>query len=151
MGFSVSGATVVLFLGIFISFGMAYTAGNNGVEAIHAAYEDSTDDELDRQNTAVSIATASAANDDGDVTLNVAVENTGSTTLSVNDTDILIDGNYTRHTSDNMLTLEVDENDATDLWLSGETLRFEISLDYEPSRVKVVTGPGVSAAAEVSD
>lgn len=149
MGFSVSGATVILFLGIVISFGMAYTAANNGVELINDAYEDSTDDELTRQNTDVRITSANAANQDGQLYLNVTADNTGSTTLSVNDTDILIDGNYTPHTNDKMVILEVEDDGETDLWLPGETLTFNVSVASEPSRVKIVTGPGVSASEAV--
>jgi flagellar protein FlaF len=145
MGFSVSGATVILFLGIFISFGVAYTAANDGFERVSDAYADSTDDELTRKNTAIDVADASVANEDGQLYLNASVNNTGSTALSVADTDILIDGNYINHTSDEMMTLEVDGDDATDLWLPGETLQFNVSVESRPERVKVVTGPGVAA------
>lgn len=149
MGFSVSGATVILFLGIFISFGVAYSAANDGFERVNGAYEENTEDELTRQNTAVGIGTASVANWGGQAYLNLTVNNTGSTTLSVNDTDILIDGNYTNHTSDKMVTLEVGDDNETDLWLPGETLHANVSVET-PGRVKVVTGPGVSASEEVS-
>ena len=147
MGFSVSGATVILFLGIFISFGVAYTAANDGFERVSDAYTDSTDDELTRKNTAISVADASVANEGGQLYLNVSVNNTGSTALSVNDTDILIDGIYTGHTE--MATLEVDGDDATDLWLPGETLQANVSVESRPTRVKVVTGPGVAATEVV--
>ncbi|MFC4551453.1 MULTISPECIES: flagellin [Halorussus] len=145
MGFSVSGATVILFLGIFACFGIAYTAANNGAEMVGAAYEDTTDKALTTQNTAISIASANTGSDSK--TLSVKVNNTGSTTLSVDDTDILIDGNYTGH--DKMDPLTVGGNAETNLWLPGETLRFTITLDWEPSRVKVVTENGVAASAEV--
>jgi flagellar protein FlaF len=143
MGFSVSGATVILFLGIFISFGIAYTAANDGFEQVSDAYEDSTDDELTRANTDINIADASVANEGGQLYLNVTADNDGSSALSVNDTDILIDGNYRAHTE--MDVLEVDGNDATDLWLPGEQLQFNVSVESEPGRVKVVTGSGVAA------
>ncbi|MFC7079995.1 fla cluster protein FlaF [Halorussus caseinilyticus] len=148
MGFSVSGATVVLFLGIFISFGIAYSAANDGFERVNEAYEENTDHELVRQNTDVSIADASVANAGGETYLNVNATNTGSTTLSVNDTDILIDGNYTPQTSQKMVTVEVDGNNETDLWLPGETLQLNVSV-ADPDRVKVVTGPGVAASEVV--
>ncbi|WP_137287257.1 fla cluster protein FlaF [Halorussus salinisoli] len=145
MGFSVSGSTVVLFLGIFISFGVAYSAANNGFERVNEAYEENADGELVRQNTEIDIADAAVANEGGEAYLNVAVDNNGSTTLSVNDTDILIDGNYTPQTSQKMVTVEVDGNSETDLWLPGETLQFNVSVT-DPDRVKVVTGPGVATA-----
>lgn len=149
MGFSVSGATVIVFLGIVISFGMAYTAANNGVELINDAYEDSTDDELTRQNTDVRIASASAADQGDKWHLNVTVENTGSTSLSIADTDILIDGNYTPHTNDNMV-VEVADTTETSLWLPGERLRVNATPTAQPSRVKIVTGSGVSATTDVN-
>ena len=149
MGFSVSGATVILFLGIFISFGIAYTAANDGFERVEDAYTDSTDDELTRKNTEIAIGDASVANEGGQLYLNVTVNNTGSTVLSVNDTDILIDGNYIPHTSEKMVTLEVEGNDATDVWLPGESLQFNVSVESEPARVKVVSGPGVAASEVV--
>ncbi|UPW00431.1 fla cluster protein FlaF [Halorussus gelatinilyticus] len=144
MGFSVSGATVVIFLGLFISFGIAYSAANNGMERVNDAYEENTEDALARQNTAIAIGNASVANEGGDLYLNVTVNNTGSTTLSTDDTDILIDGNYTNHTSSRMETFEVVGSDETDIWLPGETFRFNVSVATRPDRVKVVTGPGVA-------
>ncbi|WP_128475892.1 fla cluster protein FlaF [Halorussus pelagicus] len=144
MGFSVSGGTVVLFLGIFISFGIAFSAGSNGLERVNKAYEANADDELTRQNTAIDIGNASTTDVGGQRYVNVTVNNTGSTTLSINDTDILIGGNYTNHTSPNMETLEVAGAAETDLWLPGETLRFNVSVDAAPDRVKVVAGPGIA-------
>ncbi|NEU56479.1 fla cluster protein FlaF [Halorussus sp. MSC15.2] len=149
MGFSVSGATVILFLGIFISFGVAYSAANDGFERVNGAFEDNSEDELTRQNTAIAIGNASVANEGGQSYLNLTVNNTGSSTLSVNDTDILIDGTYTNHTSDNMVRLEVGDDNETDLWLPGETLHANVSVN-NPDRVKVVTGPGVSDSEEVN-
>ena len=149
MGFSVSGATVVIFLGIFISFGMAYTAANNGMERVNDAYEDSRSDALERQNTALAIDSTSVANAGGQLYLTVSVNNAGSTTLSVDDTDILIEGAYTPHTD--METLNVSGNKETNLWLPGETLRFKVAVDTASPRVKVVTESGVAAAKEAED
>ncbi len=144
MGFSVSGATAVIFLGLFISFGIAYSAANNGMERVNEAYDANTEDALARQNTAIAIGDASVANEGGQLYVDVTVNNTGSTTLSVDDTDILIGGNYTNHTSPNMETFEVGDIDGTDIWLPGETLHFNVSVDTRPDRVKVVTGTGVA-------
>jgi len=144
MGFSVSGATAVIFLGLFISFGIAYSAANNGMERVNEAYDANTDDALARQNTAIAMGNASVVEADGQFYVNVTVDNTGSTTLSIDDTDILIGGNYTNHTSPNMETFEVAGTEETDIWLPGETLHFNVSFDTRPDRVKVVTGPGVA-------
>ncbi|WP_135825935.1 fla cluster protein FlaF [Halorussus ruber] len=149
MGFSVSGATAILFLGMFISFGVAYTAASNGFEQVHGAYEQNVDEELTRQNTAISFNHTKVANEGNQLYLNLTVNNTGSEPLSVDDTDILIDGNYISPTSSKMVTSEVDGNSTTNLWLPGETFRVEVEVETEPGRVKVVTGPGVSATEVV--
>jgi len=148
MGFSVSGATAILFLGMFISFGVAYTAASNGFEQVHGSFEQNADEELTRQNTAISFNHTNVANQGGQLYLNATVNNTGSEPLSVDDTDILIDGNYTPQTSQKMVTVEVDGNNETDLWLPGETLQLNVSV-ADPDRVKVVTGPGVAASEVV--
>jgi len=144
MGFSVSGATVVLFLGAFISFGIVYTAANDGFEQVHGALEDEADDELTRQNTEIAFADAAVANAGGDLYLNVTENNTGATALSVDDTDILVDGSYTNLTSDRTVTVEVEDDTETDLWLPGETLHVNVSVAAQPTQVKVVSGPGVA-------
>lgn len=150
MGFSVSGATVVLFLGMFISFGMVFTAANNGFERVNDAYNAETDSELVRQNTDIDVADASVANEGDGLTLTVTANNTGTTSLSVNDTDILIDGEYTNFTGDNVTAAAaVDGNERTDLWLPGETLRVEVPVASAPSQVKVVTESGVAASEVV--
>ncbi|WP_276301445.1 fla cluster protein FlaF [Halorussus lipolyticus] len=149
MGFSVSGATAILFLGMFISFGVAYTAASNGFDQVHGAYEEDADEALARQNTDIAFDSTNVANQGGQLYLNTSVNNTGSEPLSVNDTDILIDGNYIKPTSNKMVTLEVNGNGDTDLWLPGETLRVEIAVGADPSRVKVVTGTGVAGTEVV--
>lgn len=143
MGFSVSGATALLFVGMFISFGIAYSAAFNGFERVSDAYEDDTDRALARQNTALNVANAQW---DGVDTLNVTVENTGARTLAVNDTDVLVDGDYVT----DFAVREVEGDADTDLWLPGETLHVEITTNDAPTRVKVVSGPGVAATAGVT-
>jgi flagellar protein FlaF len=136
MGFSVSGATAVLFVAALVSFGMLYTATANGVERVTDAEAAGDERLLDQRNTDVALDTTSY--DSGSGTLTVAVNNTGGTTLSVGDTDLIVDNAYADRTT------RVDGNSETDLWLPGETLTFEASVAAQPSRVKVVTGAGVA-------
>ena len=91
---------------------------------------------MDQRNTDVGLDATSY--DSGSGTLTVAVNNTGGTTLSVGDTDLIVDNAYADRTT------RVDGNSETDLWLPGETLTFEASVAAQPSRVKVVTGAGVA-------
>lgn len=140
MGFSVSGATAILFLGMIVSFGIAYSAASNSFERVSDAYDDETERMLDQQNTEIEIANVTW-NASGNEYLNVSVQNTGSTSLSVEDTDLLVDNVY----QESYVERTVDGDPDTDLWLPGETLNYTVSVDSEPDRVKVITETGVSA------
>lgn len=142
MGFSVSGATAIIFLAMFVSFGIAYSAAYNGFERVTDAESDHDDRMLDRRNTALDITATNYS--DGNLT--VAVNNTGSTALDVTDTDVLVDGSYVTAAN---LTADVNGDTETDLWLPGETLHLDISVQPKPTRVKVVTETGVAATEVV--
>ncbi|RBI63977.1 fla cluster protein FlaF [halophilic archaeon] len=148
MGFSVSGATAILFIAMFVSFGVLYTATYNGFERVTDARNAETDRALTQRNTAVNVTDV----DDGGDYLNVTVNNTGSTALNVNDTDLLVNGSYV--TSEDVVNRTVEGDGETSLWLPGETLRVEVDVSSDPWnvddvssvswQVKVVTGPGVA-------
>ncbi|WP_049970244.1 fla cluster protein FlaF [Haladaptatus cibarius] len=138
MGFSVSGATAIIFLAMFLSFGIVYSAAYNGYERVNDAQSDRAEGVLDQRNTALNITTLNYSGEN----LNVTVTNTGSTTLDVNDTDVLVDGSYVA-TAD-IVSHDVNGDSATELWLPGEALHFEISVSSSPARVKVVSGPGLA-------
>ena len=144
MGFSVSGATAIVFLGMIVSFGIAYAGAFNAFERIDDAYQDDADRALEQKNTAVTLTNVSW-DQTGTNYLTVEVENTGSTSLSVEDTDLLVDNEY----QTSFETRAVDGNAATDLWLPGETLNFTVMNETRPGRVKVVTEMGVSATGAV--
>jgi flagellar protein FlaF len=144
VGFSVSGATVILFLGMVASLGIAYSGAFNAFEQVDNAYRDDADRVLDQQNTAVNVTNVSW-DETGPSYLTVEIENTGSTSLSVEDTDLLVDNVY-QETFENRT---VDGNADTDLWLPGETLNLTVTVEPEPSRVKIVTETGVSATEGV--
>ncbi|MFB6122833.1 MAG: hypothetical protein ABEJ78_05180 [Haloferacaceae archaeon] len=142
MGFSVSGSAAIIFVGMFIAFGTMYTATSNGFERVTDARDDVAEEALERQNTNISLATASYNSTSGILT--IEVDNTGSTSLSVNGTDVLVDNEY----QTSFAVREVDGDSTTDLWLPGETLHIELSVS-NPSRVKVVSGPGVAVSEVV--
>lgn len=139
MGFSVSGSAAIVFIGLFLAFSTAYTASANGFERVTDANTAVQDETLERQNTALNITTA--AYDDGNQTLTVEVVNEGTTSLTVNATDLVVDNVYRDDFSDR----HVDGDNSTSLWLPGERLHLELSMSDRPSRVKIVTGPGVAA------
>ena len=144
MGFSVSGATVIMFLGMIASLGIAYSGAFNAFEQVDDAYRDDADRVLDQKNTVIELANVSWEQTGTDQ-LTVEVENTGSTSLSVNDTDLLVDNEY----KVDFVNRTVDGNAATDLWLPGETLNLTVTNETKPTRVKVVTETGVSATGAV--
>jgi flagellar protein FlaF len=139
LGFSVSGSAAIIFVGLFLAFSTAYTASANGFERVTDARSAVNEAALDQQNTALSITTATydASND----TLTVEAVNKGSTGLSVEAVDLVVDNRYRR----NFTTRTVAGNATTDLWLPGERLHLEVNASTAPTRVKVVTGPGVAA------
>ncbi|WP_123537185.1 fla cluster protein FlaF [Halosimplex salinum] len=142
MGFSVSGSAAIIFIGLFIAFGMWHTAASNSFERVSEAQSDRSDAALDEKNTAV---VGSAEYVDG--TLTVQATNDGSTALSLNGTDLLIDNAYE---SDWQAGATVDGDGDTDLWLPGETVTVTIAMGSAPTRVKLVTERGVSVAQEVN-
>lgn len=142
MGFSVSGSAAIVFVGAFLAFSTLYTASANGFERTAEAQSAVDEEALIQQNTEIAISTATY--DSGTGNLTVAVTNNGSTSLSVPAVDLVVDNAYRDDAS-----RRVDGNATTDLWLPGETLRLEVSLASQPSRVKVVSGPGIAATEVV--
>ena len=120
MGFSVSGSAAVVFVGLFLAFGMYHSATANSFERVSDAEQARSDDLLASRNTAITVATASydATTDE----LTVEVDNAGTTQLRVSNTDLL----------GARLTVT----------LTG--------VASQPDHVKVVTGTSVSATAEVT-
>jgi flagellar protein FlaF len=141
MGFSVSGSAAIIFAGMFIAFGMFYTATSNGFERISEARSESAEDMLEQRNTALNI-TEVTYNASGNDDLVIRVNNTGSTELAINDTDVLVDNDF--QGVDDWDSYNVDGDTDTEVWLPGEQLEITISRSSDPTRVKVVTGPGLS-------
>lgn len=138
MGFSVSGSAAIIFAAMFIGFGMFYTATSNGFEQVTDAQQDRTDRELTRQNTAMTIE--SATWDANATTLTVRANNTGATTLAISEVDVLANNTYLTG-----YETSAAGDGSTDLWVPGERLTITVtSLEANPQRVKLVTGPGVA-------
>lgn len=144
MGFSVSGSAAIIFLAAFVSFGVLYTSAYNSYELIDQAEDDKANQLLGQQNTALEIVAIETNTTDD--TVSVTVENTGTTEIHVEDTDLLLNGTY--QTS---MTTSVDGDATRTLWLPGENLTMEA--DYDPAgtvRVKVITIHGIAAFEEVT-
>jgi len=137
MGFSVSASTAIIFAGLFLAFGILFPAVSNGYEQIRDAQVERDDAQLDLRNTQIEIDPDQTNSDQ------LIVNNTGTTTLTVSEVDLLIDGEYQDRES---LTTTVDGDDETDLWLPGQSLNIT---DFdEGDRAKVVTEHGISVFTE---
>ncbi|NIB99361.1 fla cluster protein FlaF [Halobacterium sp. R2-5] len=141
MGFSVSGSAAILFIAAFVCVGILYSAAYNGYERVQDADDSHGEQMLEQRNTAVNVTDAKY-NASGNEYVAVNVTNTGSTTLSVNDTDVLVDGEF--QPRDGYVDWNVEGKSDTTLWLPGETYNVTVAVDSEPDRVKVVTGSGVT-------
>jgi archaellum component FlaF (FlaF/FlaG flagellin family) len=150
MGFGTSGSALVIFTGLFLAVGTLYTATANVTESIHDAGEDQREQRLAAQETHVEIANATWNGTSENLT--VAVDNTGETALSVEYTDVVVDGTYVPVEAFERQT--VDDR-TTDTWRPGGRLVLKdgdtvAGFDGAPERVKVVTETGVADVSEVT-
>ena len=136
MGFSVSGATAVIIVGALLAFGTVYPVLEDGYERVDDAASDRDDRALRQHNSAIEVGSVAYA----DPTLTVAVNNTGSTTLTVDGTDVLVDGTYRTG-----YATSIEGDPGRNAWEPGEQLTIELSgFDAKPDRVKVVVDSGVA-------
>ena len=89
MGFSVSGAVAVVFVGLLVSAATLYPAVDRASERRADAVDARNERALERQNTAISLVNATYNTSQG--TLTVTVENTGASTLDVRAVDLLVE------------------------------------------------------------
>lgn len=144
MGFSVSGSAAIVFIAAFVSVGILYSAAYNGYEEVTVAEDGQADRLLQQRNTDVSIVGTSYNSTEENFT--VQIMNDGSTTLSVSETDVVLDGAY----QSSWESYNVSGSTTTDVWAPGETLNVTVNSTSAPGRVKVVTGTGVSVTSEVT-
>lgn len=150
MGFSVSASTAIIFLAAFMSVGILYTGAYSGFEQVQHASQQKADASLARQNTAINVTSVTLDTTTSPNWVNVTVRNEGSTTLSVDGTDVLLNGTYATNVASQTITGDrgtlVAGSGGTDLWLPGEELTISIRRTMStPIHVKVVTDHGVAA------
>jgi len=144
MGFSVSASTAIVFAGLFLAVGILYPAASNGFEQIQDAQVDRDDTQVELRNTQIEIQSAS--------TSEITVTNNGTTSLTVSEVDLIVDGVY-QDRGDFEDHTSVDGNSETDLWLPGEAL----TIDFDESdvivgsddRIKIATEHGISVSTRV--
>jgi flagellar protein FlaF len=144
MGFSVSGSAAIIFVTLFVTFGMYHSAAADSFERVTDARGAQTDAALETRNTALAVESATYNATDG--TLTVVAENTGAGQLSLGGTDLLIDGRYASGWQSGATVAGAGD---TRLWLAGERLTITVSPGAEPDRVKLVGGHGVADTQSV--
>src|SRR6056297_2155689 len=120
MGFSVSASTAVIFAGLFLALGIFYPAMANSYERVQAADADQADRALEQANTDIRLDDVTVTNiGGGDNQLEVTLTNNGSTSLTVSETDLLVNGTYIHRSGLDTTVTNSDGNDdsTTDLWL----------------------------------
>lgn len=145
MGFSTSAAVAVVAIGALISLGVLYPAVEGSTVQISQASEDRQDRVIDARNSGVEIQSVTYTEyDDAANTLTVEVDNTGTVTLDVSTTDLLVDGELQ---TDPETT--VDGEADRELWVGSETLEFTVEgLDDPPERIVVTGATGVQDSTE---
>lgn len=145
MGFSVSGATALLLIAFLISFGAFYTATTGAVDQVQDAQIDQTDRSIETLNTEIGIT---HVGNDGDE-LTIEAENTGASTLQIDDLSLLVDGEYIPHED---LETEVDGSSESELWMPQQQLTITTERDLElPVRIRLVTEHGIAATAILNE
>ena len=144
MGFSVSGSAAIIFVGIIVAIGVAVPPVVGSFGSLAGAQGEQVDRGIDALNTEFEIE--SATYDDENNRLTLELVNTGSTTLSVAGTSVLLDGAIP---AEDDVTTEADSDASAELWLPGQRLMIEIEgVTAQPDRVKVVAENGIAETAQ---
>lgn len=157
MGISVSASTAIIFAGLLMVLASLYPVAANGFDRVSNANDDAYDRHLQSQNTGLEFV--GAAYDGAAGTLTVEVNNTGTTTLSIPDTSLVVDNELVAFDgSDTAIDGDVggSGDGDTELWLPGETLQIRVDVDAAGvdvsvgDRVTLVSETGVSVGGEVA-
>ena len=142
-GFSASGATVVIFIGILISAGALIPAIGSVVEQTTDAYTTQQERQVMVENTDFEVDSYwvdfPGAGQDGEYQVNIT--NTGTTTLTIDTIDYQLDGELEE--PEDRWVRETPDDERTFL-RPGETLEAEFSLGEEPDRLQVTVETGQS-------
>jgi len=140
MGFSVSAATAIIFTGIVLLAGVMSSVVFEVYGDLKDAAMDASASEFDRQRTRIEVLNSSY--DSTRVFINVT--NTGETTLSGAQVDVLLNGTIC---TESIKTKKVSDIDS-DVWGVHEVMYLEVSYKTANDRVRivVVTPNGVSGS-----
>jgi flagellar protein FlaF len=140
MGFSTSAAAAVVFVGVLVSLSILYPAAAGSFEQVTDAMDSREDRVLKQRNSDLRVETARY--DGGTDVLEVDVTNTGTVSIAVDETDLLIDGAIRPNRS-----TAVDGVSGRSIWAPGETLTITVDdVNTTPNRITVVNEYGVADA-----
>jgi len=131
VGFSVSGSAVIIFVGMMVAAGIAVPALVGSMGALADSQGEQVDRGIDTLNTEFEV-TSATYNESGQDKLKVNLTNTGSTTLTLEGTSVLIDGEIRPGLT------------GTGLWLPGDPLTITTGESSKPSSVKIVVENGIA-------
>jgi flagellar protein FlaF len=152
MGFSVSGATALLFVAFLLSFGTFYTATMGAVEQVQEAEVDTQEQSIETLNTEIEIQSAKY-NASGQKELTIVANNTGAEPLQPTSLSLLVNGTFTAFGQDNVSISDSPEND---LWAPQQQLTITLSNSDLPATptggetIKLVTRTGVADTAQIT-
>lgn len=151
MGFSTSGAVVLLFIAGLVAAGVVVPTFFSITASTGDAFASQSDQIRDQANTGIQLDSAEKHTvvEDETNTTTVALEatNTGTETLDLSDTYVILDGTLIEPEE---LETGVDGNNETRLWGPGSTANFETEADAD-SRAKIVTEGAIADASSISD
>ncbi|MXR52714.1 fla cluster protein FlaF [Halovenus sp. WSH3] len=150
MGFSVSGATALLFVAFLIAFGTFYSATMGAVEQVQEAQVETQEGNVETLNTAINITTAEYNSTQGELT--IIANNTGAEPLQPLELSLLVSGNYTGFGQANV---SITDSPADELWAPQEQLTLTIGDNDLPATpadgdtAKLVTVNEVAATEQI--
>lgn len=124
MGFSVSGATALLFVALLISFGTFYTATMGAMDQVQDAQIDTQDENIETLNTDIELGTAVYNTSENELT--ITANNTGAQPLQPDKLSLLINGSFVSFGTANV-TLSNPSGD--ELWIPQQQLTLTFNDD----------------------
>ncbi|ELY90418.1 flagellin [Natrialba hulunbeirensis JCM 10989] len=167
MGFSTSGAVLVILVGFLVAISVIVPTVFSVGAATGDAFAAQNDQLRDQQNTALSIDSFEYTGEDGesDADAIVVVTNDGSTSLSVDKTDLVANGHFypTQGYDDETTIIDGEaERDDSDVWTPGTQLEIELSDggdangeleftgDEDEDSIRITTERGVAETAWIT-
>jgi archaellum component FlaF (FlaF/FlaG flagellin family) len=119
MGFSVSATMAIFFASFLILFSILYSSVNSAFDDMQTAFDEKYDGLQARSDTSMSIIDTAYYREDNSLVIDVL--NTGTTSLDVNCTQLLVDGVLT-----SSATFQI-QGVTTEIWQPNEVLTITLA------------------------